>query len=248
MRACLLLAAQAPANHGCFECAAGLVIAPFTVDKTTGKGQLIGAALVLAQNLHRLVWRRSSFAVELSQPFLARCHLEFPLIPGFALPDASTARDCGFSMVTLELVRLFAAMLLHDHFEMRFDMVSRISVGTGLVALSALAGPIVHAQDVPGIEICTVEKTMERRTSCLQSNVEFLQKTIAKLSLEHQQKLDAAKAQIEALKASLVAVQKIAGDLQASQQRMADELKKKADAPPKDTSPSKDAPSKEGRK
>ena len=36
----------------------------------------------------------------------------------------------------------------------------------------------VHAQDVPGIEICTVEKTMERRTSCLQSNVDFLQKTI----------------------------------------------------------------------
>ena len=33
------------------------------------------------------------------------------------------------------------------------------------------------AQDVPGIEICTVEKTMERRTSCLQSNVDFLQKT-----------------------------------------------------------------------
>ena len=39
----------------------------------------------------------------------------------------------------------------------------------------------VHAQDVPGIEICTVEKTMERRTSCLQSNVDFLQKTINKL-------------------------------------------------------------------
>src|SRR5436190_1193925 len=34
-----------------------------------------------------------------------------------------------------------------------------------------------RAQDVPGIEICTVEKTMERRTSCLQSNVDFLQKT-----------------------------------------------------------------------
>ena len=40
----------------------------------------------------------------------------------------------------------------------------------------------VHAQDVPGIEICTVEKTMERRTSCLQSNVDFLQKTITKLT------------------------------------------------------------------
>ena len=48
----------------------------------------------------------------------------------------------------------------------------------------------VHAQDVPGIEICTVEKTMERRTSCLQSNVDFLQKTINKLTTD-QQKIDA---------------------------------------------------------
>src|SRR3954449_10755183 len=58
-----------------------------------------------------------------------------------------------------------------------------------------------YAQDVPGIEICTVEKTMERRTSCLQSNVDFLMKTIAKLGADHQQKLDAANRQIEALRA-----------------------------------------------
>ena len=50
----------------------------------------------------------------------------------------------------------------------------------------------VHAQDVPGIEICTVEKTMERRTSCLQSNVDFLQKTITKLTTDNQQKIDAS--------------------------------------------------------
>ena len=50
-------------------------------------------------------------------------------------------------------------------------------------ALLTAAWPAtVHAQDVPGIEICTVEKTMERRTSCLQSNVDFLQKTINKLT------------------------------------------------------------------
>jgi len=63
----------------------------------------------------------------------------------------------------------------------------------------------VRAQDIPGIEICTVEKTMERRTSCLQSNVDFLQKTMAKLSADHQQKIDAANRQIEALKAAIVA-------------------------------------------
>ena len=121
-------------------------------------------------------------------------------------------------------------------------MMSRFVIGICAVALSALGGPIADAQDVPGIEICTVEKTMERRTSCLQSNIEFLQKTISKLNLEHQQKLDATKAQVEALKAGLAALQKTTGDLQAAQQKMADELSKKADTPPaKDTSPPKDA-------
>jgi len=39
-----------------------------------------------------------------------------------------------------------------------------------------------------------LEKTMERRTSCLQSNVDFLQTTIVKLSIDHQQKLGRANA------------------------------------------------------
>ena len=121
-------------------------------------------------------------------------------------------------------------------------MTGRFVIGMCVVALCALGGPSADAQDVPGIEICTVEKTMERRTSCLQSNIEFLQKTIAKLNLEHQQRLEAAKAQIEALKASVAALQKTTGDLQAVQQKMADELNKKADASsPKEASSPKDA-------
>lgn len=92
------------------------------------------------------------------------------------------------------------------------------------------------AQDVPGIEICTVEKTMERRTSCLQSNIDFLQKTITKLNLDNQQKIDAANRQIDALKVTLAGLQKTIGDLQAAQVKQADDLKKKQDAPPtKDT-------------
>jgi hypothetical protein len=87
------------------------------------------------------------------------------------------------------------------------------------------------AQDIPGIEICTVEKTMERRTSCLQSNIDFLQKTMTKLSADHQQKLDAANRQIEGLKATVVGLQKVVADLQAAQKQTAEDLKKKADAP-----------------
>ena len=100
------------------------------------------------------------------------------------------------------------------------------------VMLPLVAHTQVAAQDVPGIEICTVEKTMERRTSCLQSNVDFLQKTITKLNLDHQQKIDAAFRQIDALKVTLAGLQKTIGDLQAAQAKQAEDLKKKQDAPP----------------
>lgn len=88
------------------------------------------------------------------------------------------------------------------------------------------------AQDVPGIEICTVEKTMERRTSCLQSNVDFLQKTITKLAVDHQQKIDATNRQIETLKGSVASLQKLVDDLQAAQKKKADAAPAKETAPP----------------
>ena len=54
-------------------------------------------------------------------------------------------------------------------------MIGRLVCGLCVVALGVFGAGVARAQDVPGIEICTVEKTMERRTSCLQSNVELLQ-------------------------------------------------------------------------
>src|SRR5215475_15793417 len=91
-----------------------------------------------------------------------------------------------------------------------------------------LARGELRAQDIPGIEICTVEKTMERRTSCLQSNVDFLQKTMTKLTGDYQQRLDAANRQIETLKAVAASLQKTVNDLQAGQKQIAEDLKKKA--------------------
>ena len=117
-------------------------------------------------------------------------------------------------------------------------MIRRIALMLlAVLAPSILPSANARAQDVPGIEICTVEKTMERRTSCLQSNVDFLQKTIAKLSADHQQKLDATNRQIEGLKSSVAGLQKIVEELQAAQKKAAEDQKKKADAPP-----AKDAP------
>src|SRR6266849_9175836 len=122
---------------------------------------------------------------------------------------------------------------------MRISMIGQLA----LVVSVALAAPLLtsadaRAQDVPGIEICTVEKTMERRTSCLQSNVDFLQKTIAKLGADHQQKLDAANRQIEGLKAAVASLQKLVDELQTAQKKAAEDAKKKPDAPPaKDAAP-----------
>jgi TolA-binding protein len=98
----------------------------------------------------------------------------------------------------------------------------------------------VHAQDVPGIEICTVEKTMERRTSCLQSNVDFLQKTINKLNTDHQQKIDAANRQIEALKGAVVGLQKVVSDMQTEQKKAAAPAAKDAAPAAKDAAPTKE--------
>ena len=110
-------------------------------------------------------------------------------------------------------------------------MIGRmILVASLLTASCVLSSASAGAQDVPGIEICTVEKTMERRTSCLQSNVEFLMKTITKLGVDHQQKLDAANRQIEGLKGTVIGLQKTVEELQAAQ--------KKQNTPP----PAKDSP------
>ena len=124
-------------------------------------------------------------------------------------------------------------------------MIGRIVlVASVAMAPCMLTSATARAQDVPGIEICTVEKTMERRTSCLQSNVDFLHKTIAKLGLDHQQKLDAANRQIEGLKSTIASLQKIVDDLPAAQKKAAED-QKKAGAPPARDSP---PPAKDGGK
>src|SRR5437868_8265878 len=115
---------------------------------------------------------------------------------------------------------------------MKISTIGRIARAVAAILAVSLATISARAQDVPGIEICTVDKTLERRTSCLQSNVDFLQKTMSKLSADHQQKLDAANRYIETLKASLASLQKIVDDLQNTQKKTAEDLKKKVDAPP----------------
>ena len=119
-------------------------------------------------------------------------------------------------------------------------MIGRIALRALMVLIPCmLVSARAAAQDVPGIEICTVEKTMERRTSCLQSNIDFLQKTIIKLAADHQQKLDAANRQLESMKSTVGSLQKIVDELQVAQKKAAEDQNRKAAPAPaaKESSP-----------
>ncbi len=110
---------------------------------------------------------------------------------------------------------------------MRLDMM-RLTIAAVLLAVLPHGA---MAQDVPGIEICTAEKTMERRTGCLQSNVNFLKSSLTKASLDSQQKLDAANRQIDALKAAVIGLQNTVTQLQGQVQA----LGKQPNGAPKET-------------
>jgi len=83
------------------------------------------------------------------------------------------------------------------------------------VLLVLVAGGAARAQDLPGIELCTHETRMDRRTGCLQSNVEYLQALIAKNAAAAQQKANAAAGEIAALKAETAALRAALAALQA---------------------------------
>lgn len=72
-----------------------------------------------------------------------------------------------------------------------------------LAVIAALITVPAAAQDIRGLELCTAEKQMERRTGCLQANVEFLQQALAKQAREANDKINAANREIAAAKAEI---------------------------------------------
>jgi predicted RNase H-like nuclease (RuvC/YqgF family) len=74
----------------------------------------------------------------------------------------------------------------------------------GLLLVTSLSPAI--AQDIRGMEVCTAEKQMERRTACLQANVEFLQQALSKLARETQEKIAAADRDLVAARTEIAAL------------------------------------------
>ena len=94
-----------------------------------------------------------------------------------------------------------------------FAGMSGVRIVLSIVFAAAVISPS-HAQDVRGLEVCTAEKQMERRTSCLQANTSFLQDVIDRNARDARLKLDAmskelatSRNEVAALKASLAALQ-----------------------------------------
>ena len=87
-----------------------------------------------------------------------------------------------------------------------------------VIPLVALLPPAA-AQDIRGLEACTAEKQMERRTGCLQANVEFLQQALNKLAHEMQERIAAAERDLAAARAEIAA-------LKATTERLNGELER----------------------
>ncbi len=95
------------------------------------------------------------------------------------------------------------------------------------LALIGIEIDAARAQDIVGIEDCTKTTGLEKRTGCLQSNVNFLQRLVTKNALEAAQKLKAAEDEVVALRATVTRLQKAVEQLQATQKPAGD---KKSDS------------------
>jgi hypothetical protein len=90
------------------------------------------------------------------------------------------------------------------------------------LGLIAVGSDLAEAQDIAGIEDCTKAAGLDKRTGCLQSNVNFLQQLMTKNALEARQRLNAANSEIAALKSVVNNLRTSVEQLQAAQKAASD--------------------------
>lgn len=110
----------------------------------------------------------------------------------------------------------------------RFNKPARGAL-LGLAALFAEPSLAV-AQDIPGIENCSAEKDMARRTGCLQSNVNYLKAQLTQMQTVTFGRIEAANRQIDALKATIVSLQTTVTELKETMAKQSGGAQK-SDAP-----------------
>jgi septal ring factor EnvC (AmiA/AmiB activator) len=89
-------------------------------------------------------------------------------------------------------------------------------LGVFLLTIAVFGVVPARAQDIAGMEDCTKTSGLDKRTGCFQSNIEFLNRLVAKNAAGLQQKLSAANAEIGELKRAVAGLQTKLADLQTS--------------------------------
>jgi hypothetical protein len=95
-----------------------------------------------------------------------------------------------------------------------------LKIATLCLVLIVAGGGLAAAQDIAGIEDCTKAAGLDKRTGCLQSNVNVLQQLLTKATLDARQRLTAAGNEIAALKSEIVALKGLVTGLQKSVEQL----------------------------
>jgi len=100
-----------------------------------------------------------------------------------------------------------------------------------LLSLAAMTCLVVQvaAQDIVGIENCSAEKAMDRRTGCLQANVNYLHGLVTRNAADSQRQFAAANTEIVSLKAAVASLQARVEQLAAAAKAAENAAKKKED-------------------
>jgi len=103
--------------------------------------------------------------------------------------------------------------------------MSKIAAGVGVgLGFALILGLVIvvpaPAQDIAGIEDCTKISGLDKRTGCLQSNVNFLQQLLTKSTLDARQRLNAANGEIAALRNEITTLKGTVASLQASVEQL----------------------------
>jgi hypothetical protein len=92
-----------------------------------------------------------------------------------------------------------------------------LKVAVLCTSVMAVAVDCAQAQDISGVEDCTKTSGLDKRTGCLQSNVNFLQQLVTRSSADARQTIEALTREVIALKSKVASLQSLIEQLQAAQ-------------------------------
>ncbi len=149
-----------------------------------------------------LPYRNAVVVITIAIGMAAIFATSYSLVLGRATPHRITI---GLVGSPAKQPALLAALKRATHGGLAFHPYAADAAAVEAIDDQAIYAALVLDQGIPGVEICTRESRLDRRTSCLQSNVEFLQQVVSRNALDAQQKLSAASREIAALKEQLAA-------------------------------------------